>query len=273
MPNPRRVPALLFDLAGPQSGADAALFTINSINGDLEFLSMQDFENPVDANGDNDYEITVSLTNGTDTVTQDLTITITDEFTTLETCSQNVIVEDNEAPTANCQDITVQLDGSGSASIVAADVENGSTDNCGIASYSLDNTSFDCSNLGANTVTLTVTDNSGNTNTCTATVTVEDNVAPSITCIGDQSVTLDTNCEFILPDYTVLVTASDNCTASPTITQSIAAGSAISGPTAILMTATDASGNSASCTINVIPLDSSTPSITCPPDVNDGFGN
>ena len=37
---------------------------------------------------------------------------------------------------------------------------------------------FTCAEVGDNTVTLTVTDNNGNTNTCPAIVTVEDNIAP-----------------------------------------------------------------------------------------------
>ena len=42
----------------------------------------------------------------------------------------------------------------------------------------LSDTDFDCTDVGANTVTLTVTDNNSNVSTCTSTITVEDNVAP-----------------------------------------------------------------------------------------------
>mgnify|MGYP000375852348 CR=1 FL=1 len=50
------------------------------------------------------------------------------------------------------------------------------------------NGDFDCSNAGANTVTLFVTDVEGNVSSCESTVTVEDNTAPIITCIGEQVV-------------------------------------------------------------------------------------
>ena len=46
----------------------------------------------------------------------------------------------------------------------------------------LSDTDFDCTDVGANTVTLTVTDNNSNVSTCTATITVEDNVAPTAIC-------------------------------------------------------------------------------------------
>src|SRR5690606_4639653 len=59
-----------------------------------------------------------------------------------------------------------------------------STDNCGIASMTLDISSFDCSMIGTNTVTMTATDDSGNTSTCTSTVTVQDLTAPEVFCVG-----------------------------------------------------------------------------------------
>ncbi|MGY6546138.1 MAG: hypothetical protein ACXIU2_15145, partial [Cyclobacteriaceae bacterium] len=69
-----------------------------------------------------------------------------------------ITVKDEEAPVALTQDITVQLDATGNASITPAMVDNGSTDNCGVATLALDITDFDCSNVGDNDVVLTVTD-------------------------------------------------------------------------------------------------------------------
>jgi hypothetical protein len=99
-------------------------------------------------------------------------------------------VDDVTPPVAVCQDITVQLDATGNATIVAADVDGGSSDNCTAAlTMSLDVTTFDCSDLGPNAVTLTVEDACGNQSSCVATVTVEDNLPPSITCQVDVAVT------------------------------------------------------------------------------------
>ena len=64
----------------------------------------------------------------------------------------NETVADNENPTAVCQDVTVALDASGNATLTAADVDNGSSDNCGIASISIDETSFDCADLNGGLV-------------------------------------------------------------------------------------------------------------------------
>src|SRR5581483_6072092 len=111
-----------------------------------------------------------------------VTLTVTDVNGNTSTCDATVTVNDNIAPTAICKNVTIQLDASGNASITAAQVNNGSSDNCGIASMSVSPNSFTCANVGDNNVTLTVTDVNGNTSTCGAIVTVQDNVAPIARC-------------------------------------------------------------------------------------------
>ncbi|GGG43983.1 hypothetical protein GCM10010976_14470 [Bizionia arctica] len=94
------------------------------------------------------------------------------------TCNYTVVVNDTQNPIANCVgSIDITLNSSGNASIVVADINNGSTDNCGIQGFALNKTDFDCTHLGSNTVILTVTDTSGNTATCTAIVNVLDPAA------------------------------------------------------------------------------------------------
>ena len=96
------------------------------------------------------------------------------------TASFNVNVEvDNQNPTAICQNISIQLDAGGNATITATEINNNSTDNCGIASISASQTSFTCANEGTNNVTLTVTDTNGNMDTCVAVVTVTIQDAPT----------------------------------------------------------------------------------------------
>jgi gliding motility-associated-like protein/uncharacterized repeat protein (TIGR01451 family) len=102
-----------------------------------------------------------------------VTYTVTDEFGLSETCSFTVAVTDTTIPDAVCTAIDVYLDANtGEASIVVDDIDDGSTDNCGIASMLINVTEFDCTNIGPNNVTLTVTDNSGNVGTCISVVTV-----------------------------------------------------------------------------------------------------
>ncbi|MDX1407556.1 MAG: HYR domain-containing protein, partial [Saprospiraceae bacterium] len=125
---------------------------------------------------------------GTVVVTQ----TVTDVNGNMSTCTATVTVEDNVAPTCETIDITVQLDANGMASINDDAVDDGSDDACGVDDITLDQTAFDCSDVGMVIVTQTVTDVNGNSSTCTATVTVEDNVDP-ICMAMDITVQLDAN--------------------------------------------------------------------------------
>ncbi|MEM6589733.1 MAG: Hint domain-containing protein [Pseudomonadota bacterium] len=61
------------------TGDDAALFDIDPATGELSFITPPDFENPGDADGDNEYEVTVVGTdNGGLTDEQDVVITVGD---------------------------------------------------------------------------------------------------------------------------------------------------------------------------------------------------
>src|SRR5205823_3646395 len=167
---------------------------------------------------------------------------------------------------ALCQDITVQLDPTGNVSITPAQIDNGSNDACGIASLSLSKTNFDCSNLGTNAVTLTVTDNNGNTQTCTASVTVDDTTPPSVSCSTVPDAAANANCQALVPNVLGGVTVSDNCTAAGAISlnQSPAAGTLVGlGTNTITVTATDAAGNSATCTTSFVVTDNTAPTVIC----------
>jgi len=123
--------------------------------------------------------------------TNNVVLTVTDADGNQDTCTAVVTIEDNVAPTAVCQNITVQLDASGNATITASQIDNGSSDTCTAVTLSAaGQTSFDCSDIGINNIVLTVTDADGNQDTCTAVVTVEDNVAPTAIC-QDITVQLD----------------------------------------------------------------------------------
>ncbi len=139
-----------------------------------------------------------------------VTLTVTDLAGLTDMCTANVTVKDTVSPIALCKDITVQLDVNGMASFTTADIDNGSSDACGIADMSLDVSEFTCANIGANTVTLTVTDSAGNSSTCMATVTVEDNLAPTTVC-QDITVQLDSTGMASITPADVDIGSIDNC--------------------------------------------------------------
>lgn len=81
---------------------------------------------------------------------------------------------DNSIPTVVCNnDIIISLGSNGSATITPQDVVlAGTTDNCTIDTMYLSQTTFVCSELGINPLTLFVVDESGNLNSCTVDVEV-----------------------------------------------------------------------------------------------------
>jgi surface protein len=71
-PNPGDTVA--YSLTG---GADQGKFTINSSTGELTFTTAPDYENPTDADTNNEYIVEVTASDGTNTNTQTITITVT----------------------------------------------------------------------------------------------------------------------------------------------------------------------------------------------------
>ncbi|MES2779112.1 MAG: T9SS type A sorting domain-containing protein, partial [Bacteroidota bacterium] len=100
-----------------------------------------------------------------------VTLTVTDVNGNVSTANATVTVVDGIAPVAIAKNISVTL-ANGTATITASEVNNGSTDACGIASMTLSKMTFTCSNIGTNSVTLTVTDVNGNISSASAVVTV-----------------------------------------------------------------------------------------------------
>lgn len=110
-----------------------------------------------------------------------VTVTATDASGNVTTAEVVVTVIDNVPPVASMQNVTIQLGADGTAVLGAADIDNNSTDNCGIVSWELDTTAFTCEDLGENLITLTVTDGAGLTDTIIAIVTVEDTEGVCVT--------------------------------------------------------------------------------------------
>lgn len=100
-----------------------------------------------------------------------VTYTAIDTHGNTTTGSFKITVTDNEAPIAIAKPITVTLN-NGLATIQAADIDNGSKDNCGTVTFSVSRTSFTCNDIGNVPVVLTVTDQYGNSSTVGTIVTV-----------------------------------------------------------------------------------------------------
>ncbi|MDZ4822843.1 MAG: HYR domain-containing protein, partial [Flavobacteriales bacterium] len=199
--------------------------------------------------------------------TTTVTLTATDASGNTSNCTFSVNRVDTTPPTITCPpNITIPTNGNScigtlSNALLGTPV---TSDNCGVASVTNNHPSASY-NAGPNTITWTVTDNSGNTATCLQTLVVVDNEPPVIACPAAQTIVLNASCARVLGNYTALATTADNCSAV-TVTQSPAAGTAVSGvgTTTVTLTATDASGNATTCTFSVNRVDNTNPTITCP---------
>ena len=126
-----------------------------------------------------------------------------------------------------------------------------------------------CPNKYTITRTYLASDQCGNTATCTQLITINDITAPSITCPNSMSV----SCASLVPAPNIaLVSSSDACGGTVTISFVSDAISAQTCANRYTITrtyrATDACGNSSTCTQIITVNDVTPPSITCPPAMN-----
>lgn len=123
-----------------------------------------------------------------------ITWSYTDAQNNTTTQPQSVsIAVDLFPPTAICHADSINLNGAGTATIFATQLDNGSFDRDGCGPVTLTfrvgaaapytyvpSLSYACSNLGVNAVVFAATDVNGNTAICATTVKVKDVIAPTI---------------------------------------------------------------------------------------------
>lgn len=193
----------------------------------------------------------------------------------------NVKVIDNQAPVVNCPgDQTYSADANycGAQITIAGDneiIDAPISDNCGIASITAhDNTAnvdFDPSDsyafpIGTTSVTVTVTDVSGNTTVCTFNVTVLNNAGPSVSGFPTDTTvnTLANECSrVVFWNEPTAVDACDGTITSAMITRNYQPGYQFPiGTTTVTYVFTDNSGNSTTKSFTVTVKDVQNPVIT-----------
>jgi hypothetical protein len=193
----------------------------------------------------------------------------------ISTYAFRVTVVDNQAPVANCKNITVYLDGAGAATVAPVQVDNNSSDNCFYAYQSV-NATYGCNNLGNQVYQLVLVDGSGNTAACNAVVTVLDTIRPTAVCANLSLIDLDSTGNFQLTAAALNNGSTDNCPSS--LVYEIAANSgafaaaaqftcAQLGTNVVTLRVTDGGNNSATCSRTITVRDVTAPIFTAPANV------
>jgi hypothetical protein len=173
---------------------------------------------------------------------------VTDVNGNIDSTSAVITVLDTIKPTVITQNLTRYLDATGNTSITPAQVDNNSTDNCTIATKTLNVSTFNCSNVGPNTVYLKVTDVNGNIDSTSAVITVLDTIKPTLVSVPNNISLGYCDSVFIFD----MPTANDNCAASVVQTSGLPSGSDFPvGITENIFEITDPSGNSIITSFNV----------------------
>jgi len=209
----------------------------------------------------------VTLPRGTHT----LTLVVSDPSNARDEDTVAITVNDTTAPTVACPTgRTVPVGADCQAVVPDFAAVAVATDGCGsVLTRSQTPAAGTSVGLGSHTVTVSVTDESGNVGTCTVTLTVIDSAAPVGDCPPARSVD---GCSALVPDFTAALLATDNCTPAGALvkTQSPAAGTLVSSGTHVItLTVTDAAGNSSACstTFTVTGDGSDGPAVTGPDSV------
>lgn len=242
--------------------------------GDIEFGSNDDCgidSTTFAINGQDTLTYNCSFLNTPDTVL----FTVADNFGNIDSCTTIITIEDNIAPTARCASVVTRvLPGSGFVTIPAFNLNNNntpSTDNCTISTYLINGKAidtFDCSNLGFNTVVLSVIDQDGNVDTCQTQVEIQDLTNPNVNCVLNSSYVLDSTGVFLLPATTLVSSSSDNCGIASVLangqdTLTLTCDS-IGAPIQIQVAVVDSSGNTATCRSLINVTDTVSPVAICP---------
>jgi hypothetical protein len=201
--------------------------------------------------------------------------TATDSRGNIQTCQQRVVVLDTEAPAITCPtNIIVLAADSGQCSRSNVTFTVTATDNCSgviIVSTPPSGSTFP---IGTTIVTNIATDASGNQTTCTFSlnvfaVTVNDTQPPVITCPTNLVLAASPG-QCSASNVTFVVTATDNCVVTNLVSVPASGSTFPLGVTTVTNTATDAGGNTASCTFTVTVQDVQSPTLNCPANITVG---
>ncbi|WP_421752823.1 HYR domain-containing protein [Croceimicrobium sp.] len=249
-------------------------FTLNlDVNGTASLAPADLNGNASDNCGVTSWSLSQTSFSCADVGSNSVSLTAIDASGNSQTTNYTILIQDVLAPVLNLQNITVYLNANGMRAVAASEVDNGSSDNCAIATRILDIDTFDCADLGQNLVTFTATDVNGNATSQNVIITVKDSISPSIVNLpANITAYTDANqCGTIVQWPAIL--GSDNCGSTTVSTSQTNGGLFAKGLTTVNVLVQDANGNSQSGSFSINVLDTIAPVISNVPQVYTVFPN
>ncbi len=194
----------------------------------------------------------------------DVTVTVTDSNNNSVDCPIEFNIMGDLNVTCELNIDTVYLDINGNASIDAANFVDISGGGCGITYVpSIDISTFSCSDIANNPITITI---SVNGEECgTDNITVIDTIGPIVTCAIDQTIDDSedgtNDCQFTVVGTEFDPSVIEACTPSTMVNDYNNEGSldgavfAVGGPYTIIWTVTDVNGNTSICSHSITVVD------------------
>jgi len=191
-----------------------------------------------------------------------ITYTAKDAAGNTSTATVTINVVDEIKPTLKAKtSFTIKLDGEGKGTLKWEDLDEGSTDNCAIKDKLLSKSAFTCADLGANKITFTAKDASGNTSTAEVTITVVDDIKPTLKAKTTFTLKLDAEGKGTLKWEDVDQGSTDNCALKDKLLSKSAFTCADLGDSKITVTAKDASGNTSTAEVTITVVDEVKPTV------------
>ena len=236
----------------------------------LSVMQVEMLGNPGDACGIDTFTLTPSEYACSDAVLPPITYTFetTDVNLNTESCMGNITTMDIGSPVALCNAlIMVDLESNGTFTLDASDIDNGSSDNCGIASLSVVPSVFSGCPL-SDTVTLFVEDPSTNTGSCMGMVMFADVSPPTMVCADNVTIGIMTGGPAVTVDVMDVDAGSvDACDTMLAFELDVSVFTdADVGSNAVVLTATDDSANANTCS-STVEIYLADPMIMCPSDI------
>jgi hypothetical protein len=195
---------------------------------------------------------------------QTVNLVVADVAKNVSNCTAEVTVRDTIKPVCTIQPKNFYIGSNGQLSVTQNQLSISTTDNCNGSMATFNQTNYTCADIGNKTISATVRDVTGNSNTCSTQITIIDTIRPTCS-IPTQTIYLGSNGQASLTQTQLNIVANDNCVGATTSFSTLNFNCSNLGVRNISATVRDVAGNTNSCTSQITVRDTIKPTCTVQP--------